>query len=73
MRSKKAIGLTVILAAELVTFLGARSLGSSRPQLEQTARCIMVVPNQGVSTSAQDRTVWNSVHRKWRFPTNSTH
>jgi hypothetical protein len=46
MRDKRIIRLTGILAAGIATFCTGRLLGSPRPQLEQTARCTLVVPNE---------------------------
>ena len=46
MRDKRMLVLTATLAAGIVSFWAGRSLGSPRPQLEQTARCKLVVPNE---------------------------
>ena len=46
MRNKRMIGLTAILAAGVVSFCAARLFGSPRPQLAQTARCTVVVPQE---------------------------
>ncbi len=44
MRDKRMIAVTAILAAGIASFYAGRLFGSPRPQLEQTARCTVVVP-----------------------------
>ena len=53
MRRKGTIGLIGILAAGIVSFCAGRSLGSPRPQLEQTARAPWSFQTSGASTWVQ--------------------